>query len=110
MFSAAGGSLQVISFIFSSLRTYFSPLIPLVTDQDDTIYDPSCLILGLRATHTEGCASTPHPHPQFNISLFFHMQSNRVVDWTDDCEMVGQRVQQPMTTSHLTTMRDLGKM
>ena len=50
MVSDAGGSLQVT---FSSLRMYFSPLIPLVIDQVDTFYDPSCLIHRLRIAHTQ---------------------------------------------------------
>ena len=41
MVSAAGVLLPVMYFIFSSLRTYFSLLIPLVIHQDDTLYDPS---------------------------------------------------------------------
>ena len=41
MVSAAGGSLQVISSVFSSLKMYSSHLIPPVIDQDDTFYDPS---------------------------------------------------------------------
>ena len=41
--------------------------------------------------HTEGTGSSAPP-PQFNICVFFHMQSNRVVDGTDDCEIAGQRI------------------
>ena len=79
---SAGGSLQVMSFIFSSSRTYFSPsshllLIRMVRFLTRPIWlmdwDP----------HTEGRSSAPPPPPpppQFNISVFCHMQSNRVVD------------------------------
>lgn len=49
-------------------------------------------------THRGPHSSAPPPPPQFKISLLFHMQSNRVVDGTDDCEMAGQRVQQPRIT------------
>lgn len=44
-----------------------------------------------------GTRSSAPPH--LNISVFLHMQSNRFVDGTDDCEMVGQRAQQPRITS-----------
>ena len=36
---------------------------------------------------------------QLIISLFSYMQSNRLTDGTDDCEMARQRVQQPRITS-----------
>lgn len=35
---AAGGSLRVMSLMFSSLNTYVSPLIQPVIDQDDTVW------------------------------------------------------------------------
>ena len=69
------------------IKDVFLPLIPPVIDQDGTFFDPSHLINGLRSTHTEGRSSAPPPPPppQFNISVFCHMQSNRVVDGTDNC-------------------------
>ena len=44
-----------------------------------------------------GTRSSAPPH--LNISIFLQMQSNRFVDGTDDCEMVGQRAQQQRITS-----------
>ena len=49
--------MQVMSIIFSSLRTYFSPLVLPVIDQGDTFYDPSHLIHGLRISHTHWAAA-----------------------------------------------------
>ena len=43
-------------------------------------------------TEIRGRSNAPPPPPQLQISVF--MQSNRVVDGKDDCEMAGQRVQQ----------------
>lgn len=56
--SAAGGSLQVISFVFSSLRRYFLPSDPTVIDQAGTLYDPSCLSHRLRSVDTRRDAAT----------------------------------------------------
>ena len=85
-------------FQFSSIKMYFSPLIPLVIDQNETFYERSLLINRLRCTHTQRATSSSAP-PQLNIRVFLHMQSNRCVDGTDDCEMVGQRAQQPRITA-----------
>lgn len=51
MVSAALAKLQVMSLIFSLLRTYLSTLIPPVTDQDDFLW-LSCPIHRLRIRHT----------------------------------------------------------
>lgn len=40
-----------MSLIFSSLYTYFSPLIPPIINQDDTFYDLSCLLSYELHTH-----------------------------------------------------------
>ena len=56
---------------------------PIRGDQDDTFYDQSCLIHGLKIVHTEKHAA------------------RMLVDGIDECEMMGQRVQQ-LTTTHST--------
>ena len=71
---------------FTSLRTYYFPLIQPVIEQDDILYD---LIHRLRITYKRTQLLF---HFWLSISLSFFMQSNRV-------EMTGQKVQQLRITS-----------
>ena len=89
MVSAAGGSLQVMSLIFSSLKMYF----PLSSHR----YWSGWSWFTDWDQHTQRDSSAP-PLPHFDISACFHMQSNRVVGQTDGCETAGQRVQQQRDT------------
>ena len=90
MVTAAGGSLQVISLIFSSLRTYF------------THPHPNRLIRRLRSMHH---CYTQREQQQLLllllslISVCFFICNRTEVLKEDDCVMVGQRVQQQRTTS-----------
>ena len=65
------------------IKDIFLPSHPTVIDQD-TFYDLSHLIHGLRSVHTQRDTAASPPPPQSKIGLYFHMQSNRVADGTDD--------------------------
>ena len=80
---------EVQYFTFSSHRYWSGWSIP--PDPQTEIHTHTHTQIGM-------CSHAPPPPSQF-ISFFFHIQSNRLVDGTDDCEMVRQRVQQPRITT-----------
>ena len=84
-------------FQFSSIKMYFSPLTPTLLIRIKLFMNDHSWSTDWDA-HTQRGTSSSAP-PQLNIRVFLHMQSNRFVDGTDDCEMVGQRAQQPRITA-----------